>query len=91
MLLAQHVREVVAVDAEASPEWRDSAGLTFLVADVERLPFAEDSFDAIHSKDSLHHMDDRRSHLRNFVMCFVPVARSSSWKGIATTPRSTCT
>jgi ubiquinone/menaquinone biosynthesis C-methylase UbiE len=56
-LLRQRVREVVAVDVEASPTWREEPGLTFTVADAEQLPFADASFDLVHSKDSLHHME----------------------------------
>jgi SAM-dependent methyltransferase len=55
-LLRQRVASVVAVDVEPSESWHDEPGLTFLVADAERLPFAAESFDIVHSKDSLHHM-----------------------------------
>jgi len=55
-LLRERVHEVVAVDVESSPAWRDGTGLTFQVADAERLPFEAGSFDVVHSKDSLHHM-----------------------------------
>lgn len=56
-LLRERVREVVAVDVEESASWRDHAGVTFLVADAEALPFEEATFDLVHSKDSLHHME----------------------------------
>jgi ubiquinone/menaquinone biosynthesis C-methylase UbiE len=55
-LLRERVREVVAVDVQLFPTWRDAPGLTFAIADAERLPFEEASFDLVHSKDSLHHM-----------------------------------
>jgi ubiquinone/menaquinone biosynthesis C-methylase UbiE len=55
-LLRDRVADVVAVDVEASPEWEDADGLRFQVADGERLPFPDASFDLVHSKDSLHHM-----------------------------------
>ena len=55
-LLRERVREVVAVDLEASPNWVDTPGLQFWVADGEALPFEDASFDLVHSKDSLHHM-----------------------------------
>jgi ubiquinone/menaquinone biosynthesis C-methylase UbiE len=55
-LLHKRVREVTAVDIEPSRDWRDEPGLTFLIADAERLPFAHETFDLVHSKDSLHHM-----------------------------------
>jgi demethylmenaquinone methyltransferase/2-methoxy-6-polyprenyl-1,4-benzoquinol methylase len=56
-LLRQRVQEVVAVDVEASASWQEEPGLTFTVADAEQLPFADTSFDLVHSKDSLHHME----------------------------------
>jgi ubiquinone/menaquinone biosynthesis C-methylase UbiE len=56
-LLRERVKEVVAVDVEASAAWREEPGLTFAVADAEQLPFATASFDIVHSKDSLHHME----------------------------------
>ena len=55
-LLRERVGEVVAVDIEESPSWKDECGLTFQKADGEALPFADASFDLVHSKDSLHHM-----------------------------------
>jgi len=57
-LLRGRVGEVVAVDIAESPQWRDQRGITFRVADGEQLPFEDGSFDLVHSKDSLHHMDD---------------------------------
>jgi ubiquinone/menaquinone biosynthesis C-methylase UbiE len=57
-LLRQRVAEVIAVDVEASPEWEDGPGLSFRGADGQQLPFEDGSFDLVHSKDSLHHMDD---------------------------------
>jgi ubiquinone/menaquinone biosynthesis C-methylase UbiE len=56
-LLRERVAEVHAVDVEMSPEWSDQPGLSFRVADGERLPFDDAAFDLVHSKDSLHHMD----------------------------------
>lgn len=55
-LLRQRVASVVAIDVEPSESWRDEPGLTFQVADAEHLPFEAESFDIVHSKDSLHHM-----------------------------------
>jgi SAM-dependent methyltransferase len=55
-LLRDRVHEVVGIDVEPSPEWRDVRGLSFRVADAERLPFEDSTFDVVHSKDSLHHM-----------------------------------
>jgi ubiquinone/menaquinone biosynthesis C-methylase UbiE len=56
-LLRERVNEVTAIDVEPSPEWQDEPGLRFLVGDAEALPFESSSFDLVHSKDSLHHMD----------------------------------
>ncbi len=56
-LLRERVREVVAVDVHQFATWRDEPGLSFRVADGESLPFEAASFDVVHSKDSLHHMD----------------------------------
>ena len=55
-LLLERVRDVVAVDVQPSPLWHDESGLTFRVADAEKLPFDDAAFDLVHSKDSLHHM-----------------------------------
>lgn len=55
-LLRERVGEVVAVDVERSPDWDDSSGIAFQIADGEELPFEDASFDLVHSKDSLHHM-----------------------------------
>jgi ubiquinone/menaquinone biosynthesis C-methylase UbiE len=56
-LLRQRVREVVAIDIQPWPAWRDEPGLSFAVADAQMLPFGDASFDIVHSKDSLHHLD----------------------------------
>ena len=55
-LLRDRVGEVVAVDIEESRSWDDETGLAFRTADGEALPFDDNSFDLVHSKDSLHHM-----------------------------------
>ncbi len=55
-LLKARVGAVLAVDLDRSPHWQDQAGLSFRVADGEALPFPDDSFDVVHSKDALHHM-----------------------------------
>jgi ubiquinone/menaquinone biosynthesis C-methylase UbiE len=57
-LLRKRVGEVVAVDVEPSDAWVDGDGISFSVANGEDLPYGEAEFDLIHSKDSLHHMDD---------------------------------
>ena len=57
-LLRGRVREVVAIDIEPSADWAGEDGLSFSVANAEELPFRDAEFDVIHSKDSLHHMED---------------------------------
>jgi SAM-dependent methyltransferase len=65
-LLRQRVGEVVAVDVDASAAWHDEPGLTFQVADGENLPFENASFDLVHSKDSLHHMESPERALAEY-------------------------
>lgn len=65
-LLRSRVREVVAVDVEADEGWSDGPGLTFRVADGERLPFGDEQFTLVHSKDSLHHMADPAAALAEY-------------------------
>lgn len=56
-LLRERVGTVIAVDIEPSSSWGGAPGLTFQIANGEELPFPDASFDLVHSKDSLHHMD----------------------------------
>jgi ubiquinone/menaquinone biosynthesis C-methylase UbiE len=65
-LLCQRVRDVVGIDVDASPAWRDDPGLSFSVANAEQLPFAEGSFDIVHSKDLLHHMESPQRALAEY-------------------------
>jgi ubiquinone/menaquinone biosynthesis C-methylase UbiE len=65
-LLRERVAEVVAVDVERSENWRNGDGISFLVANAESLPFGDGEFDLIHSKDSLHHMDDPERALTEY-------------------------
>lgn len=71
-LLRRRVGEVVAVDVEPSEEWDDRDGLSFQVADGERLPFDDELFDLIHSKDSLHHMEDPVAALAEYERVLKP-------------------
>ena len=57
LLLRERAHEIVAVDLEPFDTWQDEPGLIFEVANVENLPFEDASFDVVHSKDSLHHME----------------------------------
>jgi len=65
-ILRRRVREVTAIDVEPSSDWRNEAGLTFLVADAEQLPFENETFDLVHSKDSLHHMSSPEHALAEY-------------------------
>jgi SAM-dependent methyltransferase len=56
-LLRERVAEVVAVDVEGSSAWQDALGLRFEFANAEELQFEDASFDLVHSKDALHHME----------------------------------
>jgi ubiquinone/menaquinone biosynthesis C-methylase UbiE len=57
-LLVRRVDEVVAIDVEPSDAWRDGDRVTYRVANGENLPFGDSQFDLVHSKDSLHHMQN---------------------------------
>src|SRR5947209_8310633 len=65
-LLRGRAREVMAIDVDQVETWRDEPGLTFRVADAEDLPFGDASFDVVHSKDSLHHMDSPERALAEY-------------------------
>ena len=65
-LLRERVAEVTAIDVEPSRGWTDEPGLTFAVADAEQLPFDDASFDVVHSKDSLHHMESPERALAQY-------------------------
>lgn len=56
-LLRERVGSVVAVDIQRAASWSDAPGLAFQIADGGALPFEDASFDVVHSKDSLHHMN----------------------------------
>jgi ubiquinone/menaquinone biosynthesis C-methylase UbiE len=65
-LLWERVRKVVAVDIDRNQAWRNRPGLEFLVANAEELPFDRGSFDVVHSKDSLHHMESPERALAEY-------------------------
>jgi SAM-dependent methyltransferase len=65
-LLARRVDEVVAVDVEPSASWHDGDRLTYRVANGEQLPFGSSEFDVVHSKDSLHHMENPERALAEY-------------------------
>jgi ubiquinone/menaquinone biosynthesis C-methylase UbiE len=65
-LLLERVSEIVAIDVERSEDWDDEPGLSFLVADAEQVPFEDESFDVVHSKDSLHHMESPERALAEY-------------------------
>jgi ubiquinone/menaquinone biosynthesis C-methylase UbiE len=65
-LIRERTREVVAIDVERFDAWSDEPGLSFRVADAEHLPFEESTFDVVHSKDSLHHMESPEHALAEY-------------------------
>jgi ubiquinone/menaquinone biosynthesis C-methylase UbiE len=65
-LLRERVREVTAIDIQPSEQWNDEDGLFFRVANGEDLPFDDKAFDLVHSKDSLHHMDNPEAALLEY-------------------------
>jgi ubiquinone/menaquinone biosynthesis C-methylase UbiE len=75
-LLLEQVDTVTAIDVEPSPEWHDEHNLHFLVADAEALPFESGSFDLLHSKDSLHHMETPERALAEYRRVLKPGGRA---------------
>ena len=65
-LLRERAREVVGIDVEPSSNWNEEPGLSFQVANAEQLPFEDSSFDVVHSKDSLHHMQSPERALAEY-------------------------
>jgi len=65
-LLRQRVGGVVAVDVEKSDQWGDEDGIEFMVVSGEEMPFEDGEFDLIHSKDSLHHMNDPHRAIQEY-------------------------
>jgi ubiquinone/menaquinone biosynthesis C-methylase UbiE len=65
-LLLRCSRAVVGVDVKSFEEWRDEPGLAFQVANAEQLPFEHASFNVVHSKDSLHHMQSPERALAEY-------------------------
>jgi ubiquinone/menaquinone biosynthesis C-methylase UbiE len=65
-LLRDRARDVVAIDVTPFDAWHDEPGLTFQVANAERLPFEDAAFDVVHSKDSLHHMQSPEHALAEY-------------------------
>jgi ubiquinone/menaquinone biosynthesis C-methylase UbiE len=65
-LIRERVRDVVAIDVEPFESWSDEPGLSFRVADAEHVPFEDATFDVVHSKDSLHHMESPERALAEY-------------------------
>lgn len=65
---AQKGAAVTAVDKIASPFWavwrKKFPNLSFLAADAEKLPLANESFDLVFAKDVLHHTQNPRKFLK---------------------------
>jgi ubiquinone/menaquinone biosynthesis C-methylase UbiE len=74
-LLRQRVHQVTAIDVEPSSAWHDAPGLIFMSGNAEELPFADSSFDLVHSKDSLHHMDAPERSLGEYHRVLKPGGR----------------
>jgi SAM-dependent methyltransferase len=51
-------RPVVAVDAHLFPEWRDVAGVSFVVASADQLPFRDGAFTSTSAFDVIEHLPD---------------------------------
>lgn len=66
--LKAHLKDIVSLDVQASP-WLD------LVADAQRLPFAERSFDNIVMFDVLHHLERPRLFLQEAARTLRPGGR----------------
>jgi SAM-dependent methyltransferase len=63
---------VVAVDAHLYPEWRRHADVTFVVADVEHLPFRSRGFERVVTFDVLEHLPDDRTVLSEMERVVAP-------------------
>jgi SAM-dependent methyltransferase len=88
-MLRERVGDVVGIDVEPFDTWNDEPGLAFQVADAEELPFGDSTFDLVHSKDSLHHMESplalghehfSRGRYRELVTAAFPHARFGAFE-----------
>ena len=71
-LLRKRVRRIVAVDVQPFETWQETPGLTFSVADARDLPFEDETFDIVHSKDSLHHMESPERAIAEYARVLKP-------------------
>jgi SAM-dependent methyltransferase len=76
-ILAEVARRVVGgdVDAESIAYARSrygAANVEFVVLDAAALPFADDSFDAVCSFETIEHLDDREAYLREVARVLRP-------------------
>ena len=90
-LLAERVREVLAVDVDGSPEWSDGDGVSFQVADGEA-PFIRGRVVRTCSTPRTRSttMKDPARASPNTVACFARAARRSSSRRTATTRAFSC-
>jgi ubiquinone/menaquinone biosynthesis C-methylase UbiE len=90
-LLVRRVGEVVAVDVEPSDAWLDRDRLTYRVADGEQRPFGNSEFDLVHSKDSLHHMENPPRALAEYRRVLKPGGAALIVEGNRYNPIFSCT
>ena len=66
VLFLKKVKKVVGVDIEKWPEWQQIKlkNLKFIEADAQKLPFKDNSFDVVFTKDTLHHIDNKVQALK---------------------------
>ncbi len=59
-LLKDYFEKIEAFDIQENEKWKkySSAGINFIQADVEKLPYSDNSFDVVIEKDMLHHTKD---------------------------------
>lgn len=63
---SKKAKKVIGVDIERWKEWENlkSKNLEFLISDARRLPFKDESFDVVFTKDTLHHILDKEKVLK---------------------------
>lgn len=89
-LAAELGAAVVGIDIDrhaiAAANERGAEGCSFQVADAnERLPFADGSFDVVFSNDSVHHLRDRFTILRDWARVLQPGGQLLFTEGLVVT------
>ena len=82
-------RHMVGVDLQHDPGWRllHASGISFMVADSVRLPFADDTFNVVFLKDTLHHVAELDDTLLEIVRVLKPsghavIVEANRWNPI---------